>query len=265
MNRRRFLGSALAGVGATTAITRDAVSASAVGEGRLFYLWRHYELAPGVGGQACDEYFRDALIPAANRLGVRPIGAFNSWFAPTDALGKYLLLPSESVEVLATLDARLAEDAVYAAAAQQFLAAPVAQPPFVRMASSLMHAMPRFPKLTIPERLAMKPGRIFEFRIYEQPTEKAHAAKMDMFQNGEDDFLRKVGFSAIFYAKNVIGERLPSLSYMWIYDSLEQRQRAEEAWVASEDRAALFANPRFAGSNSIFGNIILRPTAYSQI
>lgn len=233
--------------------------------GRSYYLWRHYEIAPGIGGQACDEYFQGALIPAANRLGIRPVGAFNAWFAPTYALGKYLLLPSESVELLANLDARMAEDPDYLEPAEAFLAAPVAQPPFVRMESTLMRAMAAFPGLSLPENSSENDDRIFEFRVYEQPTEQAHSTKIDMFENGEDEVLRSVGFDAIFYAKNLVGTRLPSLSYMWIYDSLDERQNAERRWFSSQDAAALFADPRWAGSNSVFGNIILRPTPYSQI
>ena len=256
---------AATGSGLVSMLASAPVASQESGSDRLYYLWRHYELAPGIGGQACDEYFSNALIPAANRLGIRPIGAFNAWFAPTEALGKYLLLPSVSLELVANLDSNLAQDAAYVSAAEAFLASPLDRPPFVRMESTLMYAMEEFPELSIPSGAGSNPDRIFEFRTYEQPTERAHNIKMDMFQYGEDEVLRDVGFTSIMYAKNLIGRRLPAMSYMWIYDNLDQRQQAEQEWFASEDRIDLFNQPRFSGTNSLFGNILLRPASYSQI
>jgi len=264
MKRRELLGAAVIGA-ATAAAGALAQTPAPAATQRQFYLWRRYSMNPGQSAAALDAYLKDALIPAANALGVRPIGVFNAWFAPTDALGKYLLLPASSAELLATLDVRMAQNADYRRTAEAFLAAPVDKPPFARMESTLLQAMERFPGIKMPTAMVGNPNRIFEFRTYEQPTEQAHLRKIDMFENGEDVILSKVGFTSILYARNLVGQRLPALSYMWVYDSLEQRQKAEVGWGASKEREALFADPRFAGSSSMFGNYILRPTAYSQI
>ena len=112
MNRREIIAATIMGAAAASGAARAQQPAAAPGA-RHYYLWRRYSMNPAQSQAALDAYLKDALIPAANALGVNPIGVFNSWLAPTDALGKYLLLPSTSAELLATLDVRMAANPEY--------------------------------------------------------------------------------------------------------------------------------------------------------
>jgi hypothetical protein len=279
MNRRIFLQRSFAVSAAAVSAQTVAASVSAQTvaasqergrRGLLYVLVRHYTVMPGTGAQRCDAYFRDAFIPAASRLGLTPIGAFSAWFGPESLSGRYLLVPAPTADVLLNLDVELARDAEYMNAAADFLNAPASQPSFIGLESSLLRTMDRLPGLSVPDRLGRPNRRIFELRTYAQPTYGAHRRKVAMFEEGEADVLAKCGFNAVFHAVNVIGPgvpgaSLPALTYMWVYGDLQERERAEVAWGASEDRKMLFANPKFADTPSTISNIILQPTAYSQL
>ena len=85
MKRRQFLTSAaaasIAAVGASSDYLRAAPEPDA--KGREFYQLRRYQLARGPQTKLADDYFRDALIPALNRMGIRPVGVFNIRSVPT--------------------------------------------------------------------------------------------------------------------------------------------------------------------------------------
>ena len=273
MERREFLGSSLMASALAASGAADPLSANQ-SEGKpnqQFIQIRHYTLAPVGDAKICDNYFRDALIPAANRLGIKPVGVFNTWFGPEGFSGKWLLLAGPSVEVLATLDAHLSQDQEYLKTGAPFLDAPVNQPPFSRFETSLLRTMPAFPHVAVPESMAKSTGRIYELRTYAQPTQRAHDLKVALFQEGgEAASLEKDGFGGVFYAVNIIGSgipgpTLPSLTYMWVYESLAARQKAEEVWMSDPAARATMAQPKYANSNSAISNILLKPAAYSQL
>ena len=76
---------------------------------REFYQLRKYTLRTGPQLTLTQSYFEFALIPALNRMGIRPVGAFKLDVGP-ETPTFYLLIPSPSADTLVTLDLRLAED-----------------------------------------------------------------------------------------------------------------------------------------------------------
>jgi hypothetical protein len=95
---------------------------------------RRYHLASGPGVKLTNDFFADALIPALNRLGIAPVGAFSVYFGP-DSPSYYLLMPSSKLETLVTADLELAKDDVFMKAAAPFWDAPAATPPYIRIES----------------------------------------------------------------------------------------------------------------------------------
>jgi hypothetical protein len=73
---------------------------------------RRYHLASGPGIKLTNDFFADALIPALNRLGIGPVGAFSVYLGP-DSPSYYLLLPSSKLETLVTADLELAKGDVF--------------------------------------------------------------------------------------------------------------------------------------------------------
>jgi hypothetical protein len=94
-----------------------------------YYDLRRYQLTSGPGTKMTENFFAGALIPALNRLGIGPVGAFSIYFGP-DTPAYYLLLPSTKLETLVTADLELVKDPVFMKAAAPFWDAPAGAPPY---------------------------------------------------------------------------------------------------------------------------------------
>src|SRR6185295_14882583 len=142
---------------------------------------------------------------------------------------------------LQSLPARLAADAAFQKpAALAYRDAAAAQPPYVRVDSSLLVAFDEFPRLEKP---AAGP-RIFELRTYESPTEAGHLRKVEMFgRMGEIAIFRRCGLAPVFFARNVVGARLPALTYMLAFPDMAAREKAWAAFRADPAWQKLRATP----------------------
>src|SRR5215471_1983938 len=262
MERREFLGSALA---ASVLATAAPDSASAADDAPEYYLLRRYQLSSAQARGAGD-YFSNALIPALNRMKIAPVGVFNVTIGLTSP-NPYMLMPCQSLETLANLDDRLMADADYQKAAKPFFAAAAAQPSFMRMDSSLLRAFPKYPRMTLPQAAVARKARIYEIRTYESPNDQDHQLKMEQMQAGESEIFQSVGAWTVFFADTLIGTRLPKLTYMLGYDDLAAREKVWAAFAASPAWKALSSQPRYT-AESLVSNItneILTPAPNSQI
>lgn len=210
-----------------------------------------------------DAYLAEALIPALNRLGIRPVGAFKVDIGPeTPAL--YLLLPSRSADTLTSLHATLASDAAFAKAAAPFNTASAERPGFRRIDSALLEAFDNF---TYPAVQGAAPRRIFQLRTYESPTPDAHERKIAMFQQGEIAIFRANGLHPVFFGRNLIGQNLPSLTYMLTFKDTAELEANWHAFSADPAWRKLVGTPgngdEFLVSN--ITNLMLSPRPYSQI
>ena len=269
MQRRTFLTSALAAT-ALGAVPADAHSqaapAASDGKGRLFYELRRYQLSNGPQRKLCNDFFRDALIPALNRLGIAPVGVFDLAIGP-ETPSIYVFMPSVSLEALVTVETRLAQDSEYLKAGAPFLNAPATQPAFVRMQSSLLQAFEKIPGVTLPKATSTKGARVFELRTYESPSDQDHKRKVEMMQSGEEAIFAKAGFTQVFYGDTLIGGRLPNLTYMLSFENLTERDKCWAAFRDSPAWKAMSSDPHYAFEEivSSITNLILTPAAYSQI
>ena len=267
--RRTFLASSLAASAlAATAASSYLQGAQGPGSSKSpeFYQLRRYLLSSGPQRKLCDDFFRDALVPALNRLGITPVGIFTVAIGP-ETPSFYVLMPSLSAETLALLETRLAADAEYMKAGAPFLNAPANQPAFGRMECSLLQAFEKTPRLILPPATAAHGPRIFELRTYESPTDQDHKRKVEMMQSGEGDIFSKLGFLQVFYGDTLIGARLPNLTYMLSFDNLADREKKWAAFIASPDWKRFSSQPRYAFEPIVSNitNVILTPTDYSQI
>jgi NIPSNAP protein len=269
MQRRTFLTSSLT-ASALAVATPDSALLGAQGtpdsKGREFYELRRYHLSSGPQRKLCDDFFRDALVPALNRLSISPVGVFDLTIGP-DTPSIYVLMPSLSLETLVTAETRLAQDAEYLKAGAPFLNAPAIAPAFLRMESSLMQAFEKIPKLKLPPATAANGPRVFELRTYESPSDQDHKRKVEMMQSGEEEVFAKAGFSQVFYGDTLIGSRLPNLTYMLSYESVSDRDKRWAAFRTAPEWKAMSSQPRYAFEAIVSNitNVILTPTAYSQI
>jgi hypothetical protein len=150
MDRRKFLSSALAsGAVAASATSLRAAQQATGAAPREYYELRRYHIISGPQKQLADSYFRDALIPALNRLNIKPVGVLNTSIG-SEGPSCYVLMPAAHAEILITAEAHLADDAEYQKAAAPFLNAPARDPGAIRMESSLLYALEALPKMTPP-------------------------------------------------------------------------------------------------------------------
>ena len=266
MERRTFVSGSLGVAGLSLAGSAKGIgqTASAAAE---YYDLRRYQLTNGPGTKLTDSYFADALIPALNRLGIGPVGAFSIYFGP-ETPAYYLLMPSSKLETLVTADLALAQDAQFMKTAAPFWDAPAGSPPFTGIESSLLRAFPGYPKVTPPASAATKGKRIYQLRQYQSPTNAYHVRKVEMFHAGEFGIFEKAGAHAVFYADALIGPRLPNLTYMLSFPDMAALEASWEKFGADPDWKKLSNDAKYKFDPPTVSNItslVLRPLACSQI
>jgi NIPSNAP len=279
MHRRKFIAASLAAsalaAGKSAAARPPGTIATPDSEGqdagqnapgREYYELRRYMLRSGPQVKLANAYFEQAFVPAANRLGMSPVGVFNVT-AGAMSPSLYVLIPSTSLETLVHLDARLTADGNYVKAAADFLEAPATAPAYERMESSLMIAFEGWPKLQTPAATAAHGPRAFELRTYESPSDRDHVRKVAMFNSGEFDVFHHAGFQSVFYGDTLVGSRLPNLTYMLAFDDLSNRNKLWSAFGGSAEWKKLSSDTRYAFEEIVSNitNVILSPAAYSQI
>lgn len=261
MDRRKFLGSALAS-GALAATSLPAAQQSTSSSEREYYELRRYHILSGPMKQLADSYFKDALVPALNRLGIKPVGIFNTTIG-AQGPSSYVLMPAANSQTLITAEARLRNDAEYQKAAAPFLNAPARDPGAVRMESSLLYAFESMPKLAPPP----AGPHVIEMRTYESTTMQDHIRKVEMMNSGEGAIFKKSNFWPVFMGDRLIGSRQPGLTYMISMSSLADRDKNWAAFFGSPEWKALSSNTRYSFEPIVSNvdNEILTPASYSQV
>ena len=251
VRRREFMAGSLAA--SAGVLTGDAGAQAPVGKPREFYELRRYAMQSGPQMELTEHFVANALIPALNRMGFTPVGAFHVEVGPeTPTL--YVLIPAGSVEALVKI-------------AEPFWSAPARQPAFGRYESSLMSAFTGWPKLMVPASTAAKGKRIFQLRTYESPSDGAHVRKVEMFHHGEFEIFARAGFFQVFYGDVLIGERLPKLTYMLSFADMAELGAAWDRFRDDPGWKKLSSDPRYAYEAIVsnIDNLILSPASFSQI
>jgi hypothetical protein len=268
LERRAFITSIASGlVAGTAAIDAGQGTPARSGGSPEFYLWRHYALKNGPQPRRLADYLQNAAIPAFNRLGHSPIGVFEV-VAGIPAPAVFVLVPSASLDAFARLEAGLDKDAEYARAAAAYLDAAATDPAYVRQENAVLAAFPSVPRIEVPAAAAAKGPRLFELRTYESASEKAHRAKVRMFDElGEVAIFRKVGLTPVFFARTLAGPRMPNLVYMLVHDGMEAREKSWAAFRTAPEWKKLAATPGYADADIVSNitTVLLRPAPYSQI
>jgi hypothetical protein len=270
MHRRDFVAGSLSAslspaLGQAGAATAGAAEGPSAGVRPQILELRRIRMRMGPMAARYAEYAKSALVPAMNRAGVKPVGAFTVSVGP-DSPSVYLLLPHPSAESVMTLGGRLTEDAEYKRAAAAFRALPANDPPYVRRDSSLMLAFSGFPTLQAPSGAAAVPSRLFELRTYESHNDAAGLKKIEMFdKGGEIPIFNRVGLTPVFFGRNLVGSGLPSLTYMLVFPSLAAYDKAWTNFREDPEWVKLRTLPEYADIVSNIHNLLLRPTDYSQI
>lgn len=262
MKRREFLATtALAGAAPLGAMA----AAQRADTGREYYELRQYHLLNRGSTQSLNDFLRDAALPAYNRLGIEPVGVFTAKYGPTLPT-LYVLLPYPSLESFATAESRLLKDSKYLKAGADFLQRPLSDPGYVRVESSLMVAFEGIPKMELPKATMAKTSRVYELRIYESHSRQAAQKKIEMFnQGGETEIFRKTGLQPVLFGETLVGPKMPNLTYLLAFDDMAARDKHWDTFRSDPAWEKLRQVKKYKDTVSNITDIILTPTAYSQL
>ena len=232
---------------------------------REFYELRKYELKWGTNQKILNDYLENSLLPALNRHKVKNIGVFS----PIDNnLPKsiYVLIPYKSFEDYNKIYFKLKNDKIYLESSLKLNSIENNKIPYMRYSVSHFYAFKDFPKIR-------KPGKdmsIFEIRNYESPNDEAYMKKIEMFNNGEIDIFDEVGLNSVFYGEKISGEKLPLLTYMLVYDSMESRSKSWKKFVDHPKWVKMKSMKKYKtiSNESLVSNIssiFLKSLKYSQL
>ena len=256
MKRRDFL--AAASIAPLTGVNSLAVAEAGVGK-QQYFEFRQYHLNVGSKKNMVDNFLREVGIPAMNRIGIGPVGVFNTMYGPNSPT-LYVLMVHKSIDTVVNSASMLMADNGYRNA--DFIKTSLSEPGYVRMESSLMLAFKDLPELVVPE----KRPRIFELRIYESHSIKAAKKKIDMFnEGGEIKIFQRTGLQPVFFGETLIGPKMPNLTYMLVFNDLADRDAKWKVFSGDPEWKKLRSDSQYKDTVSNITDIILRPTGYSQI
>lgn len=252
----------LAQIRANQTAARASV-AGGMGGGIDYYELRRYELETEEQKAGFDKFLSEAAIPALNRLGIKPVGVF----FPVEGISPlYVLLVHASLHSYVTMAARLGEDQEFVSKGSEFLNAPAEKPAYKNLEIQLMQAFEGMPRLELP---VGEPGRIFQLRTYESPSEVTGLKKIEMFNTAEIAIFRKVGLHPVFFGQTLAGTKMPNLTYMLGFKDMDESKVNWKAFGGDPDWKKLSAMPEYADKAILrrngITNLYFKPASYSQI
>lgn len=138
--------------------------------------------------------------------------------------------------------------------------------PYTRIESMLASAFKLHPQHSTSKTYEKSPDNIFEFRSYESSTEDLHLRKVHMFnEGGEIDLFKRLGFNAVFYARVIVGARMPNLIYMTSFKDMASRNEHWNAFRDDPQWKQLSPMPKYASTVSRNETILMKPSKYSDL
>jgi NIPSNAP len=213
-----------------------------------------------------DAYFEKALIPGLKQQGIENVGVLNRTKLHEDGTTSlFLLIPLANPSQLPNLIEQLSKDSAFLNNAKDYLETDYKKPIYARARSELLLAFDCFPKLHVPSQKATGKDRLFELRVYESPNELMGHLKVEMFNSGELPIFTDCGIQPVFMGQALVGDKLPNLTYMTVYDNSEQRDECWKRFQKHPDWQVLKAEKKYEGTVSKIHKIDLVPRPYSQL
>lgn len=258
MQRRTFL----AGLGA--ALATPAMSTAATTKPAIFEL-RTVQLRNTTDNmvQRTSDFLKNSYLPALQRAGANPVGAFTNLIGPGGPQ-MLLLMSFSSVDAWEASAGKLEADKDYGSHLSSYTSGALG---YVRMESSLFRAFEAMPQIEVPSTEGRKGGRVFELRTYESNNSLTLARKVKMFADGEIALFRKLGMTPVFFGQCIAGRNMPNLTYMLAYDDLATREKVWSAFASSPEWQKMKSQPGVSDGEIVsnISNTMLRGLPFSPI
>ena len=259
MKRRDFL--AASALAATVPMIQQASANDKPSGGKEYLELRHYEFASTEKQNAFEDFLGIAAIPALNRQGINPVGVFKT--EDNKEIDIWVLIPHNSLESTITSNTKLLADSEFKQTGVDILNCPKSNPSYMRFESSLLLAFDKCSKVEVPSK---KESRLFQLRIYESHNAIKAKRKVEMFNaGGEIDLFRLTGLKPVFFGESIIGSKMPNLTYMVGFDDADAQKKAWDTFQKHPTWDKLKADPYYKDTVSNITNLVLRPSASSQI
>ena len=223
------------------------------------YEIRTYELFQSSNFNDFNSYFKDHFIPVLNQNGIKNIGVFQE--VSEDLPRKiYVFIPYSNMLTYEKTRSVIASDEKL----QKVSAAlnPLSKPLFNRYQTSLYIAFDGMPMMIQPD----DKNRFFELRTYESHSEDAYMRKIKMFNEGELQLFDELDFGAVFFGDKIAGDRMPCLTYMLSFESLQERNENWGQFVNHPTWNKLKGDPKYKDSCcSSITRTYLTEMPYSQL
>lgn len=230
---------------------------------------RTYTLTDANAESALDGYLEQALIPALTRQGLGPIGALDQTAtnedAQSDEIQVALIIAGPSVEAVTSASAKLASDKQYLEAGKSYLETPPTQPLVKRIKSELLLSFDCWPQVTISDQKKADKPRLFEMRVYESATEHRGELKVEMFNSGEVPIFLASDIQPVFMGQALIGDQMPNLTYMTVFDDDAAMQKGWQAFRVHPDWQVLKEVKKYKNTVSKIHKSYWLPKSYSQL
>lgn len=228
-----------------------------------YYDLREYRFANEDKKAQFVSFVADIYIPTMQKMDYIHLGVFEPVEATDSDPGLYTLIGARNTQDLLAFNRRLMTNGAVNAASRN-LSAKATDAAYTEMISTFLKAFDGAPQLLRP---ATGPDRIFQLRIYENPTLAALYKKIEMFHSGELDIFADVGLTRVFFGEALVGPRLPNLTYMLSFENMEAMGEAWQTFIQDPRWKALSGKPEYSDDLLIrkITNILLRPLSMSHL
>lgn len=233
---------------------------------RQYYEIRIYHLANTDQEKRLDAYLRNALIPALHKNSIYNVGVFKPLSNDTASDKKtYVIIPYRSLDQFNGIGNKIENDKKYLSAGADYLNASHDNPPYLRIEKTLARAFEKMPVMQPTKLSSAFSDRVYELRSYESATEKLHALKVKMFNDGDEiSVFKRLGFNAVFYSQAMTGTALPNLFYMTTFENMASHDEHWKSFGADPQWKKLSGMAEYANAVSKANIYLLRPTDYSD-
>ena len=267
MKRREFLTASSIGLTAlaTTPTATSQVLRPRRNSAKQFIELRKYTVKDADKRARLVEILDEALIPALNRQGLKPVGVFVPKAEANDAKfvnNIFVVIPHKTTDSFVNVNAKLVADPVYRREAAPIFETTSKDPVYTDCETSLLQGFPTMPGLETP---SLGPDRVYQLRLYRSFNIERNVAKIKMFdQGGELPLFRKTGLNPIFFGDIIAGPRIPAFWYMVGFSSPAAQDEAWKAFVSHPTWAEIKDKPEYADTATEIDNIVLLPSPGSQ-
>ncbi|WP_455169196.1 NIPSNAP family protein [Aegicerativicinus sediminis] len=224
------------------------------------YELRTYELEFFRSADVLHNYLKDALIPALNRQGIDPIGAFEE---TSESLPKkiYVLIPYKNIQTFLDSKELIERDQKFLTDAKEYINASETIIPFNNYTTNLIKSSKGFPEIKVPNENA----QLFELRIYNSHNEDALRRKVKMFDDSEFGIFEDVDLPMVFFGSDIAGTHMPSLTYLLAFKDIDHHKQAWSKFGQHPEWIRITKLEEYANAMNDITRVFLKPLSYSQL